>query len=143
MSDLGAKTEARALRMAVARLQRSFRTTRGADCPTPAQLSALGSLHRAGPLATGELAARECLKPQSVTRLVAALAKAGLIERVVDGADRRRVVVAITTEGRRRLAREMRRRDERLELRLQELSSADRAILAAAAPLLEWLGGAE
>jgi DNA-binding MarR family transcriptional regulator len=134
-----ARTEARALRRAVARLQRAFRTTREADCPSPGELSALGTLMREGVLSTGELAARECLKPQSVTRLLAALESRGLIERGVDAADRRRIVVRATAEGRRRVTREMQRRDAGLTRALAELQPAERATLQSACLLLERL----
>jgi DNA-binding MarR family transcriptional regulator len=136
--DPALRNDASDLRRAVSQLQRSFRDLREPDGPTSAQLSALGSLHRHGPMATGELAARERLKPQSVTRLIAALRDAKLIERV-PGGDARRVVVAITDEGRRALGRVMRRRDERLARKIARLSPAERASVRAATALLEWL----
>ena len=132
--------EARALRRAIGRLQRSLRNTRDLDAPTPSQLSALGTLYRDGPLATGELAERERLKPQSVTRLVAALTDRGFIRRAVDATDRRRFVVAITPAGTRRLAREMERRDEQLARELAHLGSEERATLRAACDIIELLG---
>jgi DNA-binding MarR family transcriptional regulator len=131
--------EARALRRTLAGLQRSFRTTRDPDGPTPAQLSALGTLLREGPMATGELARRERLRPQSVTRLVAALAARGFIERLADDADRRRLVIAVTADGRRELAREMQRRDARLAGQLARFTPAERATLGAARALIERL----
>ncbi len=94
---------------------------------------------REGVLSTGELAARECLKPQSVTRLLAALESRGLIERGVDAADRRRIVVRATAEGRRRVTREMQRRDAGLTRALAELQPAERATLQSACLLLERL----
>jgi len=139
VDDGDARTEARTLRRAVAQLQRSLRTSRSPESPTPSQLSALGTLLRDGALATGELAARERLKPQSVTRLVAALLEQRLIERVVDERDRRRLVVAITPEGKRRVEAEMQRRDARLAHALSALSEAERATLRSAAGLLERL----
>jgi DNA-binding MarR family transcriptional regulator len=143
MSDAAALSEARLLRRAIARLQRSFRQSRDIDAPTPAQLSALGTLRRDGAMATGELAERERLKPQSVTRLVAALIESKLVERVADPADRRRQVLAITDEGSRRLGREMQRRDERLALEIASLSAGDRATLLAACVLIERMGDPE
>jgi DNA-binding MarR family transcriptional regulator len=140
--DPAAREAATNLRRAVSRLQRSFRATRDPDGPTPAQLSVLGSLVRHGPLATGELARHERLKPQSVTRLVAALEDAGSIARVVDDADARRILVTITARGRAQLGREMRRRDERLAARIAQLGASDRAAVRAATALLEWLASA-
>jgi DNA-binding MarR family transcriptional regulator len=139
MIDPGSRNDASDLRRAVSQLQRSFRALRDPDGPTSAQLSALGALYRHGPMATGELAARERLKPQSVTRFVAALQQAKLIERVPDPGDARRIVVAITDEGRRTLGQVMRRRDERLARKIARLSPADRASVRAATALLEWL----
>ena len=139
MIDLAARAEARALRRAVARLQRSFRRTRDPAGPTPAQLSALGTLVRHGALAMGELADRERLQPQSVTRLVAALVRRGFAHRIVDDLDRRRFVVAITPDGRRDLVREMQRRDERLARHVARLSFEERATLDAACRIIEQL----
>lgn len=90
-------------------------------------------------MATGELAKQERLKPQSVTRLVAALVARRLAERVVDDADRRRLLVAITARGKQHLAREMQRRDDRLARSLAVLSNSDRAVLRAACLLIERL----
>lgn len=131
---------ARALRRAISRVHRSFRESRDVDAPTPSELSALGTLHRHGALATGALAERERLRPQSLTRLVASLADAGLVERTVDENDRRRVIVAITRDGIRRLAREMERREARLARAIAERTTPqEREALGHAVELLERL----
>lgn len=93
-------------------------------------------------MAAGELAARERLKPQSVTRLIAAIVAGGFAERVVDNSDRRRFVVAITAEGRATLAREMQRRDRHLARLLESLDSSERDAIAATCRLLERLANA-
>jgi uncharacterized protein YjbI with pentapeptide repeats len=74
---------------------------------------------------------------------VAALADRGLIERIVDEADRRRVLVGLTADGRRQLAREMRRRDIRLNRQLARLTAADRALLEAARAVIDRLADAD
>jgi DNA-binding MarR family transcriptional regulator len=138
-----AQIQAQTLRRAVSRFQRALRSTRDPESPTPAQLSALGTLSREGAMASGELARRERLKPQSVTRLIAALVEGGLAARIVDSSDRRRLLVSITTHGRQELAREMRRRDRQLARRLLKLSVAERTTLAAASLLLERFASGE
>jgi DNA-binding MarR family transcriptional regulator len=128
--------EAQALRRAASVFQRALRQSRDPDTPTPAQLSALGTLHREGPLAAGELAQRERLQPQSVTRLIAALVGLGLAERNEDDADRRRAMIAITPAGRRELRREMQRREKRLARALSALTPSERSTLAASVEIL-------
>ena len=142
MTEAETRLQAQTLRRATSRFQRALRSARDPDGPTPAQLSVLGTLHRQGPLVAGQLANRERLKPQSVTRLIAALAALGLVKRVVDETDRRRFVVAITIEGRDTLSREMRRRDRQLAQLLANLSDAERSTIAAVCSLLERLAKA-
>ncbi len=91
-------------------------------------------------MATSVLAERERLQPQSVTRFVAALTARGLIERVVDFDDRRRLLVDITAKGRRRLELEMNRRDKRLARSLAKMTAQERETLQSASALLERLG---
>jgi|SRR5580658_204258 DNA-binding MarR family transcriptional regulator len=132
--------EARALRTAVARFQRSLRAERSPEGPSLEQLSLLGTLHRGGPMTAGELADRERLRPQSMTRMLARLEERGLITRTPDPADQRRRVIAITLLGRQSLAAEMLRRDARLAGALAHaLTPAERDVLRIARDLFERL----
>lgn len=76
------------LRIAVNRLQRRLRQESLGGL-SPAQASALGSVHRHGSPTLGELAAMEQVQPPTMTRIVASLAEAGMVTRVADANDRR------------------------------------------------------
>lgn len=67
---------------------------------TPAQSRALRVVARAeGPIRMGEIAARLDVVPRSATGLVEALESAGLVERTVDPANRRSVLVSLSEQG--------------------------------------------
>lgn len=100
------------------------------------RLSALSVVVFAGPLMLGRLAEAERVKPPTMTRTVDALEAAGLVRRL-PGDDRRSVVVEATAKGRTTLAAARARRIERLAAALDELTAAERSVLAEAAPLLE------
>jgi DNA-binding MarR family transcriptional regulator len=59
---------------------------------------------RGGPRGAGELALASGLSAPSLTRLVARLERRGYVRRTVDEADRRRIVVTLTSAGERVLA---------------------------------------
>lgn len=84
----------------------------------------------------GELAEREKISPPSMTRTVAALVDAGLLERRDNPEDRRQVVVSLTPAGRERLDAGRAHRDAWMASRMAELDADEIAILAAAAPVL-------
>jgi len=72
------------------------------------QYNVLRMIDTMGPQAQAEVARRLLVTAPVVTRLAATLADAGLVERRTDASDRRAVILALTTKGRRR-ARAMRR----------------------------------
>src|SRR5580704_13540793 len=90
------------LRSAVNRLQRRLRQESLGGL-SPAQASALGSVHRHGNPTLGELAAIEQVQPPTITRIVAGLAEAGMVSRVADANDRRSARVRATPAGERAL----------------------------------------
>jgi len=65
----------------------------------PARLSALSVLVFGGPKTLGELAAAEQVKPPTMSRIVAGLAKSRLIDVAVDPADARRMQIRATAKG--------------------------------------------
>ena len=103
------------------------------------QWAALRTLDSHGPMTPSELAAHEKVQPPSITRIIAKLDEHGYVARAPDPTDGRQVVVSATAEGRALLADDRRRKDKWLSLRLTTLSSADRAALATALPVLEQL----
>lgn len=131
---------ASSLRMSVMRLARRIRVERNADDLTLNQLAVLGTLERCGELTAGELAARENVKPPSMTRIVDKLESAGLVERHPHPTDGRQVVVELTAAARHVIETDRRRRDAWLAQRLAELDPAERDVLRQAAPILQRLG---
>src|SRR5437660_12121405 len=127
------------LRTTVMRLARRMRSERPDDSLTLSQIAALGTVLRHGPMTPSELAAHEKVQPPSMTRIIAKLDEHGYVARTPDPTDGRQVVVSATAEGRALLADDRRRKDKWLSLRLTTLSSADRAALATALPVLEQL----
>jgi DNA-binding MarR family transcriptional regulator len=133
--------EAAALRDGVLRLSRRLQGERSTSGLSLTKISMLGHLVRRGPLSPGELAAADRLQPQSVTRVLAELEDAGLVQRIVNPADRRTRRLRITVAGRAALGADMRQRDEWLAGALaRSLTDAERAVLAEAADLLARLG---
>lgn len=83
-------------------LRRARRVDTVSQLPAP-QLSALSVVVYGGPVTLGALAAAEQVRPPTMTRLIASMEKAGLIERVPDETDRRVVRIRSTARGRRLL----------------------------------------
>lgn len=124
------------LHSAAIHLLRSARREDPASGLSPARLSALSVVVYGGPLALGELAAAEQVRPPTMTRLVSALEEAGLVAREPDPADGRVTRVRATGEGRRLLDEGRRRRVAYLAERLAGLPPRDLDTLAAAGNLL-------
>lgn len=85
---------------AVLQLARRLRAERPEGAVPLSALGVLATLHRLGPMQAVELARAERLKPQSLTRLIAALEADGLIVRRRHGSDGRALVIEITKLGR-------------------------------------------
>jgi DNA-binding MarR family transcriptional regulator len=127
------------LRAAVGRLSRRLRETRAGSGLTPTQISVLFSIVRLGPLTMTALAEREALNPTMLSRVVAGLCEAGLVERSSDPSDRRVALAAPTAAGRRLRERIQRERSEALALHLTALEPAEQEAILAAIPALEAL----
>lgn len=106
---------------------------------TAAQTSVLTTLMDRGPIRMGELAQHERVRMPTVTSMVTRLERMGLAERNPDPADRRAVLVGITEDGRRQIAELVAERNDYLAALLTELSTEERAHLAAALPALSRL----
>jgi DNA-binding MarR family transcriptional regulator len=143
-SDAGLATS---LRISVSRLARRLRVERIAQgtaehALSDTQLAALAALERHTAMSPGELAEHEKVQPPSMTRVIAALEASGLVTRMPHLTDRRQVVLTVTPEGREVVNHARRRKEAWLAMRLKELSPEDRAVLRAAAPILERLSQA-
>jgi DNA-binding MarR family transcriptional regulator len=131
------------LRLAVGRLVREMR--RETTGLPPRQAAVLGHLDRSGPLTVADLAAAERVSHQAMTRLVAALADAGLVGPVPRGTaaadlDRRRKPLALSAAGRRALEAQRAHRSSRLAAAITaELTDEEHRALARAIGLLDRL----
>lgn len=117
-------------------LRRLRREDDASGLPAP-QLSALSVIVFGGPITLGALAQAEQVRPPTITKLVATLEEAGLVEREVDVADRRVVRVKATGRGTRLLHEGRMRRVASLAASLAQLPAAERDRLARAVPILE------
>ncbi len=102
----------------------------------PTQLSALSVLVFGGPQTIGALARIEQVALPTVSRLVDALAAAGLAARETDGKDRRVVHVRATPAGVSLMQRGRQQRVQRLVRLLEDLGPAELETIGTAA---EWL----
>ena len=132
----GAVALADGLHSAAIHLLRRVRQEDVATGEGPARLSALSVLVFGGPKTLGELAASEQVKPPTMSRIVAGLARGRLIEISADRSDARRLRISATPKGTRLLQQARQRRVEYLATRLAALSSSDLAKLADAVEIL-------
>jgi DNA-binding MarR family transcriptional regulator len=127
------------LRPSLLRLTRIIRNQRVDMSVTLTQLSAMGTLHKLGPMSAGELANCERVQPPSMTKVLANLEERGLVRRDVHPTDKRQAIMSVTDEGVELLHSETRSRDAWLSKRLAELTSEERALLRSAVPVLDKL----
>ena len=104
---------------------------------SPPRLSALSVLVFAGPMSLAELASAEEVKAPTMSRIVEGLVAAGLATREADPGNRRKVSIAATAEGRRRLEAGRERRVRVLAERLRRLADSERRALARGVEVLE------
>lgn len=129
------------LRLAIHRLTRRLRQQHPEEELTLTQLSALAIIWRDGPLTAGDLAAREQVRPPSITRVVDGLENMGVVRRKDNPADGRQVLVEITPLGSRRMEENVKAREAWLAQQLTTLSAKDREVLKKAAALINDLAG--
>ncbi|TQK28848.1 MarR family transcriptional regulator [Arthrobacter sp. SLBN-53] len=124
------------LSLAVIRLARQLRFRRPDSPVSLSQLSALATLAKEGPITPGTLAARERVRPPSMTRVIASLVDLGFVDRIAHPDDRRQVLVSVSQAGMELIEAERRASREWLQQRLDELTADERATLLAAADLM-------
>jgi DNA-binding MarR family transcriptional regulator len=127
------------LRSAVMRLARRLRHQRVEESLTPTEMQVLATLARCGSATPGELARREHVQPPSMTRIIAMLEEKGLVRREPHPQDRRQVVVSSTEQAESILDQSRAKRDAWLAQLSSGLTEEERAVLRAAAPVLEKL----
>jgi DNA-binding MarR family transcriptional regulator len=106
---------------------------------TAAKLSALSVVVFGGPIALGDLAAAEQVRPPSMTRTVRELEADGLIARVSDDSDRRVTRIRATAKGKRLLQQGRSARIRLLAEWLHGLRQEELAVLDEASKVLERL----
>jgi DNA-binding MarR family transcriptional regulator len=121
------------LNSAAIHLLRRISRDDGADGVTGARLSALSVLVYGGPQTVSVLARREGVATPTMTRIVDALVRDGIVTRTPVEADRRQVRLTATEDGRRLMERGRARRIERLAgevgaLRPKQLRALERAL---------------
>lgn len=134
---------AQELRVAIGRVARRLRqlyaNERGSGVSF-IEIAILVHLARSGPTYPSALAARESVTSQAIAGVVRELERRALVERSVDREDRRRVVIAITDNGRNLLSGHEHAVVEAIVTALADgYSPAERRRLRAAVPLLDRL----
>lgn len=132
--DLAA--EASEVRIATFRLARRLRAQRAVDTMSDGQFAVLATLKVHGPHTLGELAERERVSAPSMNRTVNCLEESGYLTRTPDEADRRKVNIALTADGRGVVDETVRRRDAWLEAAISDLPARKRAVLLEAAEIM-------
>jgi DNA-binding MarR family transcriptional regulator len=129
--------DAAAIRQGTTRLARVMRSGRSAGALSTNKISVLGRLRSRGPSTPGEIAAADRQQPQSLTRVFAELAQAGLIVRTAAEDDRRQSIISLTEAGLAALDRDLAERDAWLAKEIADLSDTERGVLLLAVRLME------
>lgn len=122
------------------RIARRLRVDRDQSALSNNKIAILSHLAREGTSTPSRISLDERQHPQSLTRPLAELQSAGLIERVPDPDDGRRSILRLTPTGRAAFDADMAVRDEWLETALSSLDKHELHTLVAAAHVLHRLG---
>jgi DNA-binding MarR family transcriptional regulator len=126
-------------RLANGRLARRLRQEKADNELSGSQFSALGSLFFNGPFTLRELSEHERVTPPSMSRTVAGLVEAGLVNRAGSADDGRKIVLTVTAEGRTLMRETRKRRDAWLAQRMARLAPEQRRVLAEAIDIMKEL----
>jgi len=131
------------LHSAAIHLLRRLRKQDAATGEGPARLSALSVLVFGGPRTLGELAAAEQVKPPTMSRMVAGLARSRLVVITADPHDARRMRIRATAKGKSILHQGRKRRVAELASQLarrspQELAAVRQGVEILRRVLTDW-----
>ncbi|GAA4662362.1 MarR family winged helix-turn-helix transcriptional regulator [Amycolatopsis dongchuanensis] len=128
---------ARVVREGVGRLNWRMRAERDRSGQSTLVLAVLSRLHRAGTQTPKEVSDGEKIQPQSLTRVLAAMERDGLVSRRPDPADRRRSLLDITEQGLTALRNYSEERERWLAAAMAEtLTETERELLRLAAKVM-------
>ncbi len=141
VSDVKETTEiANELRPVLLRLARELRREIHSLGVTGGQVSLMAAIKHEPGITASVLAERERVSPPAISNHLARLEAARLVARTRGDADRRRVGLALTSEGEKVLRSVRQRRTAWLSRRLEHLTDEERAAVdAALAPLTKLL----
>ncbi|MDP9049119.1 MAG: MarR family transcriptional regulator [Acidobacteriota bacterium] len=132
-TSLTSQSIADELHSAAVQLLRGLRKVdAGAGLNAP-RLSALSVVVFGGPVSLGDLAAAEQVRPPTMTRIVNALEKQGLVTKVRDQHDRRNIAISATMKGKMGMIQGRNRRIQSLADRIERLDAPERNTLHCAA----------
>ena len=134
----GMPSDSQRLARSVVHLTRRLRQERHTEL-TPTQLAVLSTVMVMGPATPSAIAAREKVRPPSVTRTLNCLVDDGYVLREPHPDDRRQVLVRLSDKGEALLDEERKRRNAWLDGRLSTLTVEERTTLREASDLLERL----
>ena len=137
MNDEQLHDMASGLHSASIRLLRMVRREDRLTGISPPRLSALSVLVFGGPMSLADLAAAEEVRAPTMSRIVEGLVGEGLATREADPTNRRKVRIAATAEGKRRLEGGRQRRVKALTERLRRLADSEQRALARGVEVLE------
>ncbi|HEX9429863.1 MAG TPA: MarR family transcriptional regulator [Candidatus Bathyarchaeia archaeon] len=137
--QLGLEEVGRSLHSNAIHLLRRVRTEDSAMGIGPAQGSALSVVVFSGPLTLNKLAEAEQVRPPTMSRVVEALVKEGLVRRETNRDDRRSVMISPTDKGTRILHEGRSRREKRLIKLLSKLDADEIRCLGKASRILSKL----
>jgi len=118
-------------------LLRKLRREDAASGLNAPRISALSVIVFAGPVALGDLASAEQVRPPTMTRIVNALVRQGLAEKRKNELDARSTMIHATATGKRLLLQGRERRVRALAERIAVLKTEDRDALKRAAEILK------
>ena len=124
------------LHSAAIHLLRRLRREDDASGLNAPRLSALSVIVFAGPVALGDLARAEQVRPPTMTRIVDALVELGLATKRPHPTDKRSTLIAATAAGRKLLLAGRQRRVDALARQIAALTPADQHQLQAAVEIL-------
>jgi len=129
------------LQSAAVRLLRGLRRANESSGLNGPRLSALSVVVFGGPITLGNLAEAEQVRPPTMTRIVNALVKQGLLAKKSARGDRRTVSISATMKGKRVLVAGRTRRIQALAGRIGTLDPREQATLRDAVAVLRKLAG--